>query len=119
VIRSAWDLLTHVVSTSPIWFWPMLASLLLSVLVTQAAKPNLPERLSSKERHRLTQLVAFVIALAISMLLWPPELHWKHGIVVGSIVGLASPAIYPLLRNIIAHRWPHMRDWLSGDKPNP
>lgn len=119
MIRSAWDLLTHVVSTAPIWFWPMLAAVLLTLLVTQEAKRWLPERMSSKERHLATQMVAVLIGMGISFALWPAELHWKHGAVVGAIVSLGTPALYPICMKIIEHRWPWLREKLSGNKPNP
>lgn len=119
-MRSGWDLLMHVVATSPIWFWPMVASVLLTVLVVQFVKKFvLPNAMNSIERHRVTQLVAVVIGMGTSFLLWPVELHWKHGAVVGAIVSFGVPALYPTVVKVIHHRWPWLRERLSGDRPNP
>lgn len=118
MIRSAWDLLTHVVSTAPIWFWPMFAAVVLTVLATQEAKHWLPAKMGARQRHHATRLVAVIIGMGISFALWPAELHWKHGAVIGAIVSMGVPACYPLVMKIIEHRWPWLRKRLSGDKPN-
>jgi hypothetical protein len=118
MIRSAWDLAMHIVGTSPTWGWPMLASVLLTILVTQYVKKAwLPSAMSSRERHRVTQLVAVVIGMGTSFVLWPADLHWKHGAVVGAIVSFGAPALYPIGMKIIEHRWPWLREKFSGDTP--
>jgi hypothetical protein len=117
MIRSAWDLLTHVVSTAPEWFGPMLLAWFLAVGATQAVKPWLPERMSNRERHRATQLIAIGFGLAASYNLWPASLDWRTGAAVGAVVGLWGPMSYMIFRKAIEHRWPWLRDRISGDKP--
>jgi len=53
--------------------------------------------------------------MGTSFLLWPPELHWKHGAVVGAIVSFGVPALYPVAMKVIEHRWPWLRERFSGD----
>jgi hypothetical protein len=109
----------HVVATSPIWFWPIVASVLMTLLLVQFVKKFvLPSAMSSRKRHLVTQMVAVLIGMGTSFLLWPAELDWKHGAVVGAIVSFGVPAIYPIGTKVIYHRWPWLRDRLSGDRAN-
>lgn len=120
MIRSAWDLLVHAATTAPVWVWPMLGAWVIAVGATQAIKQSwLREDLPPKVRHRATQLLAVVFALVASWTLWPAELHWKHGIAVGAAVGLWAPASYALAMKIVGHRWPWLRERLSGDRATP
>ncbi len=118
MIRAGWDLLVHVVGTAPTWFAPMLLAWLISVGATQRVKYWLPERMSSRERHRAIQLIALGFGLATSYLLWPPDLDWRTGAAVGGAVGLWGPVSYALFRKAIEHRWPWLRERLSGDRAN-
>lgn len=118
MIRAAWDLLMHVVNTSPVWGWPMAAALVLAILLAQTVKPWLPEGMSRKQRHRVTQVIAVACGLLTSFVLWPAELHWKHGAVVGAIVGLSALPVYAIGVRALGHYVPWLRDWLSGDRQN-
>jgi len=118
VIRAAWDLLLHIAGTAPVWVGPMVLAWLISVGATQAIKPWLPESLSDRSRHRATQGIALGFGLATSYALWPVELDWRTGAAVGGAVGLWGPVSYALFRRIAEHRWPWLRERLSGDRPN-
>jgi hypothetical protein len=118
-MRAAWDLLVHVVGTAPVWFGPMLLAWFIAVGATQAIKPWLPDRMSNRERHRATQLIALGFGLLTSWSLWPASLDWRTGAAVGGAVGLWGPVSYALFRKAAEHRWPWLRERLSGDRPNP
>lgn len=119
MIRGAWDLLVHVVATAPQWFAPMLLAWLIAVGATQVFKSWVPASWSALSRHRATQLIAIGFGLAISYVLWPADLDWRTGAAVGGAVGLWGPVSYALFRKAAEHRWPWLRERLSGDRPNP
>lgn len=118
MIRAAWDLLLHIAGTAPVWVGPMVLAWLISVGATQAIKPWLPESLSARSRHRATQLIAIGFGLSTSYALWPESLDWRTGAAVGGAVGLWGPLSYALFRKAAEHRWPWLRERLSGDRPN-
>lgn len=115
-MRAGWDLLTHIVGTAPVWVGPMLLAWLIAVGATQAIKHWLPETLTTRSRHRATQLIAIGFGLAISYALWPPELDWRTGAAVGGAVGLWGPVSYAIFRKAAEHRWPWLRSRMSGDR---
>lgn len=119
MIRGAWDLLVHIVATAPQWVGPMVLAWLIAVGATQFLKPWLPEGLPDRVRHRTTQAIALVFGLFTSYALWPVDLDWRTGAAVGGAVGLWGPVSYALFRKAAEHRWPWLRERLSGDRPNP
>lgn len=119
-MQAIWDFLMHVVATAPTWSGPMVIAWLLAVGVTQWVKAWIPSTWSPQQRHRGTQLLALVFGLSSSWLLWPADLSPRYGAVVGLLVGLWAPFSWWLLVRYVLHRWPWLRERVSGDvEPGP
>ena len=109
--RQLWDLLVHVMSTSPAGAWPLVLAMVGSGLITQRVKFWSPMTWPAKSRALFAQLTAFTSALGIVWVLWPTPI----GFVAGGCIGICSPVVYAIAVRLIGMRWPWMRDLLSQD----
>lgn len=110
-IREGWDVVTHVVATSPLGFWPLVAGCLLSWGGTQWIKFWLPLRWSSRTRLGLCRLIAFGLGLGVTWLLWPT----RAGIIAGVAVGTWAPFTYAIAARIVGWKFPALREEWSQD----
>jgi hypothetical protein len=100
-----------VLQTIPREVWAVIAGTSISWGVTQRAKFLIPFDMSSDARHRTSQLMAFLIALAVTFVLWPTI----EGALAGFAVGLWSPWSYGFAMRWIGQRWPRTRAKMSQD----
>lgn len=110
-MESIYNFFLHIVNTLPPWAAWGIVGFLLSVTFTQMAKFALPLVWPPKTRHRMTQGIAFTVAFAtIAIMVKPPV-----GLVVALLVGFWSPMAYWLLRVVVLHHFPWLKDAFSGD----
>jgi hypothetical protein len=110
LIRSSWDLLVHMATTSPAGLWPMLLALAGSITFTQIVKKLVvPPTCSDLATKRWCQIVAILSGFTITALTMPTA----AALVAGTIVGAASPFIYYIGVRVIGLKWPATREWLS------
>ena len=115
MLRSAWDLLTLVVATTPPWFVPVFLSWAISVMVTQAVKAASPDG-GIPCRNLFLRAVAASSAVVTCWALWSDTgLPAGLGFVTGLAVGLWSPLSWAIFTRAIGARWPHLRDALADD----
>jgi hypothetical protein len=110
LLRSSWDLLVHMATTSPAGLWPMLLALAGSITFTQIVKKLVvPPTCSDLATKRWCQIVAILSGFCITILVMPTV----AAVVAGTIVGAASPFIYYIGVRVIGWKWPATREWLS------
>ena len=115
MIRSAWDLLIHMVETVPPWLPPVLLAWLISVAMTQAVKAGSTD-IPKGRRNLILRAVAASSAIAVCWGLWADTgLSPGVGFVAGLAVGLWSPLSWAILTRVVGKRWPHLRDVLAAD----
>jgi len=111
LIMEGWDALLRVGNTMPIWLVTALVSWLVSTGLTQGLKFMIPFQLSADIRHRLSQLLAFAVAIGAAYAVWPT----LHGLLVGLIMGLWSPWVFEVALRWASGKWPVVGDVLSQD----
>lgn len=110
LLRSSWDLLVHMATTSPAGLWPMLLALAGSITFTQITKKVvLAQTCSDLATARICQIVAILSGFTITALVMPT----RAAIVAGTIAGAASPFVYYIGVRVIGWKWPQTREWLS------
>lgn len=114
-IREGWDIAVHVLQTSPLGFWPLIAGCLVSWGGTQWIKFFLPLSWSARARLGICRLIAFGLGFAVTYVLWP-ELP---GAIAGVIVGVWAPFSYAVAARIVGWKFPALREAWSQDTREP
>ena len=105
--------------------WAILAGLLVSWLATQRLKFLVPDTIEPWLRHRAVQVLAFMLAFAVTTLVWgihPTEDGAQayrlnlDGLVAAFLVGLGAPFAYWLVVRLLSMKWPGLRARLSQDE---
>jgi hypothetical protein len=87
--------------------------LLLSLAFTQWLKPEMA-LVDAVRRRRILQTTAFLSAFVPMAVLHPD----KRGVVIGLLVGIASPTLYRVVLFVLHHRVPSLAAALSSDMPH-
>jgi hypothetical protein len=110
-MKAIYDFLLYVHSTMPPWVVAVFLGWGMSISVTQPIKFLLPLRMDPKVRANIARICAFCTGCVAVVYYMPGVTGW----LVGFMVGVWSPTAYWLLMLVVGHRFPWLKDFLSGD----
>lgn len=111
IIKAWTDYLFGIFAALPDWFLAMLGGWAVSAFGTQWLKFMLPLRWEHPLRARMAALIAFLLGFVTTYMLLPS----RGGVVLGIVVGVASPTAYAGTVRLIGYFFPKVRAALSAD----
>jgi ABC-type nickel/cobalt efflux system permease component RcnA len=113
ILGNLWGLLVRIAADLGALWQTATVALLLSLALTQWAKPWVARIADADVKRLAIQALAFA-AGCLPVVAAHPD---RAGVVAGLLVGIASPLIYQVAAWALWRRWPDLADALSADSP--